>query len=97
MSIPITTPWKDEGLQGALYTFLQKGDTLPMHSHDEATNHITIVVRGSIVASGDNWQETGTPRNILSFVAGMPHEIVAQEDDTKILNIIKRISVSSIP
>ena len=43
------------------------------HVHDEATNHITIVVRGTVIASGDNWQEICAPGNILSFVSCMPH------------------------
>jgi hypothetical protein len=36
-------------LNGVIYDFPQKGDTLPMHSHGEADVHITVVAKGSFL------------------------------------------------
>lgn len=89
MSAPEVTAWEDGKLQGALYLFADKNDELPLHTHVAETNHITVVIRGAITAFGLDWEENATSGNILSFTAGVPHRIVATEDDTLILNILK--------
>ncbi len=77
-------------LTGTVYTFEKAGDTLPMHHHGEADNHITIVARGSVRAHGpaigDNQYSAGA---VLDWDVGIEHEIVAVEDNSRIVNIIK--------
>lgn len=82
---------KDLGdLQIAMYDFEKAGDILPMHVHDELTNHITIVARGKLRAHGDGWERTATTGQLLDFPVGVPHELTALENDTRIYNIVKK-------
>jgi quercetin dioxygenase-like cupin family protein len=63
-----------------------------MHTHTDNDAHITIVARGSIKVHGPTVEETIYKAGaVIDFIEGHPHEIEALEDDTRIVNIIKRI------
>lgn len=78
-------------LQGMIYDFEYAGDVLPKHMHTEMDNHITIVCRGKVKAYADAWEREATAGQILDFHVGEPHEIQALEDNTRIINIVKKM------
>lgn len=91
MSLANAKPLENLGdLQGAIYDFERSGDILPKHNHDETTAHITIVARGKIKAYSHDWSIEALTGQILDFKAGEPHEFMALEDNTRIINIVKR-------
>lgn len=92
MAAPVGIPYKDGALTGMLYTFAAAGDVLPLHDHDTATAHISVVTRGAFKVSGPGWSQTATPGPVLSFDPGQPHEFEATEADSRVLNIIKGIA-----
>lgn len=77
-------------IRGAIYDFEFSGDVLPKHNHDEDTAHITIVARGKIKAYSHDWEQEAVAGQIINFRAGEPHELMALEDNTRIINIIKK-------
>jgi len=77
-------------LRGSMYDFESKGDILPKHVHDENSVHITIVTNGKIKAYSHDWSIEATPGQILDFRPDEPHEIMALEDNTRIINIVKK-------
>ena len=79
-------------LKGTIYDFEFAGDILPSHVHDETNVHITIVCKGKIKAYSDNWEKEGISGQILDFQVGEPHEIMAVEDNTRIINIVKKLN-----
>ena len=82
-------------LVGTIYDYEFAGDVLPKHNHTEDNVHITIVARGSVKASSHDWEITAEAGKILDFRAGEPHEIEALEDNTRIINIVKKFGGSS--
>jgi len=78
-------------LSGTIYDFEVAGDVLPMHDHDETNAHITVVARGSVKASGEGWERIFKSGAIIDFPANQPHEFVALEDKTRIVNITKKV------
>lgn len=88
---PVITPLQNLGdIRGAIYDFASIGDILPKHNHDEDTVHITIVARGRVQAYSHDWETVAEAGQILDFRAGEPHELMALEDNTRIINIIKK-------
>lgn len=81
-------------IKGSIYDFDVVGDILPKHSHTEDNVHITIVARGKIRAYSHDWQKEASAGQILDFRANEPHEIMALEDNTRIINIVKSMSGS---
>jgi quercetin dioxygenase-like cupin family protein len=77
-------------LSGAIYDFQFVGDTLERHVHNEMSNHITIVARGKLKAVSDNWEKEAIAGQIIDFKAGEPHELIALEENTRIINIVKK-------
>jgi len=77
-------------LQGAIYDFEKSGDILPKHVHDESNVHITIVARGKIKAYSHDWEIEAEAGKLFDFRAGEPHELMALEDNTRIVNIVKK-------
>ena len=86
LSKPITAG----NLSGAVFDFEVAGDILPMHIHNESTAHITIVARGSMKMRGIDWERNYECGAILDCPAGQAHEFVALEDNTRLVNIIKK-------
>jgi quercetin dioxygenase-like cupin family protein len=88
----LTKPLPELGdLKGAIYDFELAGDILPRHSHTEENNHITIVCRGKIKAYADTWEREAAAGQILDFYVGEPHELKALEDNTRIVNVVKKM------
>ena len=79
-------------LKGTIYDFEVAGDVLPKHVHTEENAHITIVARGRVKAYSHDWEIEATAGQILDFKAGEPHEIMALEDETRIVNIVKNMN-----
>lgn len=79
-------------LSGTLYDFEFAGDVLPKHVHSEADVHITIVARGRIKAYSHDWEKEAVAGQILDFRVGEPHELMALEDNTRIINILKNFA-----
>lgn len=77
-------------IRGRMYDFEHAGDVLNKHNHDETTVHITIVARGKIKAYSHDWEQEATAGQILDFRPGEPHELMALEDNTRIINIVKK-------
>jgi len=77
-------------IRGAIFDFEKVGDILPKHVHLEDDVHITIVARGKIKAYSHDWEQTAIAGQILNFVPGQPHELMALEDNTRIFNILKK-------
>jgi hypothetical protein len=76
-------------LAGTIYDFPVTGDVLPMHEHDETTNHMTVVARGSFSAHGPAWEKTISAGDVLDWAAHDPHEFVALEPNARLVNIVK--------
>lgn len=91
MAQPQNIPMPQMGdIKGTMYLFHSKGDVLPKHVHNEDNNHITIVTSGSLKAYSHDWSVEAKAGQTLDFNAGEPHEFMALEDNTKIINIIKK-------
>lgn len=80
-------------LKVTIYDFEVAGDVLPMHDHDEATAHITVVAKGRLKAHGDGWETEAIAGQILDFPANQPHELTALENETRAINIVKRHTI----
>ena len=77
-------------IRGTIYDFEKSGDVLLKHNHDETNVHITIVARGKIKAYSHDWEIEAECGKVLDFRPNEPHEIMALEDNTRIVNIIKK-------
>lgn len=79
-------------LKGTLYTLEGVGDSLPMHTHNEETVHVTFVLEGSVRVHGDGWDMVVKTGNFIDWVPGQAHEFVALEPTCRFLNIIKGVA-----
>lgn len=75
---------------GRMYDFERVGDVLKKHNHTENDVHITIVARGKLKVYSHDWEVEAAPGQILDFRPGEPHEFMALEDNTRIINIVKK-------
>jgi quercetin dioxygenase-like cupin family protein len=82
-------------LDVTIIDFKTSGDVLPKHVHDETNVHITIVCDGKIKAYSPDWEVEAISGQIVDFRVGQPHEIMALENDTRIINIVKKYSKSN--
>lgn len=76
-------------ISGTIYDFEKTGDVLPKHIHDKTNVHITIVCTGKIKAYSHDWEIEVNAGQIIDFKIGEPHELMALEDNTRIINILK--------
>lgn len=76
-------------ISGVVYDFLESGDILERHSHDENTAHISIIARGSFEVRGDGWKRDALLGQIIDFPAGQFHEFEALEPGSRLVNVIK--------
>ena len=89
-----------EGLgdsRGAIYDFEKAGDILEKHNHTADNVHITIVARGKIKTYSHDWEQENTVGQVIDFRPGEPHEIMALEDNTRIVNINKKYTPWPVP
>jgi quercetin dioxygenase-like cupin family protein len=77
-------------IQGAIYDFEKAGDILPKHNHTENDVHITIVAKGKLKAYSHDWEQEASAGQIMDFCPNEPHELLALEDNTRIINIVKK-------
>jgi len=70
-----------------IYDFEFAGDVLGKHIHDERTVHITIVAKGKVHVSSHDWEIEVAAGGVIDFKPNEPHEFVALEDGTRIVNI----------
>jgi quercetin dioxygenase-like cupin family protein len=75
----------------SIYDFEFAGDILEKHNHSEENIHITIVARGKVKASSHDWEIEVSAGGVIDFNPNEPHEIEALEDNTRIINIVKKI------
>ena len=81
-------------LRGSIYDFEKVGDILPKHVHTSDNVHITIVARGRIKAYSHDWEMEAEAGRVLDFRPDEPHEFMALEDNTRIINIVKKMGGS---
>ena len=86
----LSRPLVAGNLTGTIYDFEVVGDVLPMHNHDETNAHITVVARGSVKASGEGWERVFKSGAVIDFPTNQPHEFVALQPNTRIVNIVKQ-------
>jgi quercetin dioxygenase-like cupin family protein len=79
-------------LNGTIYDLSNIGDVVSKHSHSRNDVHITIVCRGKLKAYGDNWTKEAIAGQVLDFNEDQPHELMALEDNTRIINIAKYVN-----
>lgn len=77
-------------INGVIFDFEEAGDVLLKHTHNENNVHITIVARGRVKAYSHDWEIEAGAGQVLDFRPNEPHEIVALEDNTRIINIVKK-------
>jgi quercetin dioxygenase-like cupin family protein len=78
-------------LNGVIYDMEKAGDLVPKHVHSDIDNHITIVARGRLKAHSHDWSMEADAGQILVFRPGEPHELIALEDNTRIINILTKM------
>ena len=86
----LSKPFSTGDLSGVIFDFEVAGDMLPKHNHDASNVHITVVARGKLKAYSHDWEMEATAGQILDFRPNEPHELVALEDNTRIINIVKK-------
>ena len=72
-----------------IFDFPEVGDILPMHEHDETTNHITVVSRGSFKIRCTGWEKQISAGSVLDWKPNDPHEFIALEPNSRLVNIPK--------
>ncbi|SRR6266478_5590019 len=86
----IMTPLMMGRLRGAIYTFQEIGDVLPMHKHTEIDVHITIVAKGCIRIHGpeigDKDYEEGS---VIDWEVGKDHEFISRTRGAVAVHIFK--------
>lgn len=85
----LTKPFESGDLRGTIFDFERVGDILPKHNHTAQTVHITIVARGRLKAYSHDWEKEAVAGQIIDFRPGEPHELMALEDNTRIINLVK--------
>ena len=78
-------------LDGNVYDFEQEGDELGPHSHDEDTNHISIVARGSFKVRGEDWEVTLPTGAVVDWPVRQTHAFIALEKNSRLVNIKKGV------
>jgi len=93
MGLATSTPFKANKLVGVVYEYKLKGDVLASHFHPAGDGHVTFVLKGAVEIKGGNlskpWVKTGVAGAFFDLPDSQFHEIIALEDDTRILNIQK--------
>lgn len=78
-------------LRGTIYDFQRAGDILPKHNHTEDNVHITVVARGRFKVYSHDWEMNAATGQVLNFEPNNPHEFMALEDNSRIVNIVKKM------
>ena len=87
----LSKPLENMGdIRGVVYDFEFAGDILPKHNHTEADAHITIVARGRLKAYSHDWEQEYSTGQVVDFPAYQPHELMALDDNTRLVNVVKQ-------
>jgi hypothetical protein len=79
--------YKSGVISGWIYS-LNQGCGIPMHAHvEERLYHNTVVLNGSVLIYGEDWQQVVRAGQMFDFDSSQPHEIQALEDSTRIINM----------
>jgi quercetin dioxygenase-like cupin family protein len=93
MGLAKPTVYKSGILNGTVYVFDLENDVLAEHYHPKDMGHITFVVKGSVQINATKmnnpWTRVGKAGDFFDLPDDQWHEIIALEDNTKILNIQK--------
>jgi quercetin dioxygenase-like cupin family protein len=82
--------WRRDGEVGTFYRFDRAGDGIPMHAHAfPQLLHDTRVLRGSVEIYGDMQTILLEHGDTAQFPSFRMHEIVALQDGTEIVNVLK--------
>lgn len=87
----LTKPTKFGDLNVTVYFYENVGDELPVHVHDEMTNHITVISIGSFRCTGNPAIEGSvlTQGMVVDWPPNEPHGFVALEPGSKMIQIGK--------
>ena len=89
MSLPSASSHTVGTLQVTVYDFAKRWDALPMHDHAAGGAHICVVARGRLlVRYSDGREPTEHPLGQV-IDPYYPHELVALEDSTRVVNVVK--------
>lgn len=85
-SVVTRSPW------GSLHRLTLAGDVISAHTHTPGTNHLTAVMKGSVInrvfeADGTFIETTFDAPAVFVVASGFAHEIIAVVDDSICLNI----------
>lgn len=87
-------------LYGLFYDFPERGDGIPMHTHEDDQKHNIIVLRGSVEVYGPykEWTRTLHAGDVLDMTDDMhPHEIAALEPHTATLGLFIHGKPANLP
>jgi quercetin dioxygenase-like cupin family protein len=87
--VVLAVPFLFGKLTGSIYDFPETGDILPMHTHDEATAHITIVAKGKMQITVNGITQEYECGKVVDLPANQEHEFIALEPSSRIVNIQK--------
>jgi len=85
----LSSDFKAGKLTGVVYLFEKTNDVLSRHFHEVDMGHITVVSSGSVKIIGDGWEKEVETGCVIDLPDNQSHEIIALEDNTKIVNINK--------
>ena len=85
----LNSDFKAGKLTGVVYLFEKTNDVLERHFHEAGMGHITVVSSGSVKIVGDGWEKEVKIGGVIDLPDGQSHEIIALENNTKIVNINK--------
>lgn len=78
-------------LAGTVFFYEKEGDMLPVHTHNEANNHITVVSVGSFRCTGNSAIEGKiiTQGMVVDWPPNQPHGFIALSDGAKMVQLNK--------
>jgi quercetin dioxygenase-like cupin family protein len=76
-----------EGVEWGLVYKFDQGDVLPVHTHTEADNHITILVDGSVRVLGKHDGDIVRRGDLIIWNPNEPHGFEALQDNTLLVNM----------
>lgn len=91
----LSKPLQTGDISGTIFDFESAGDILPKHVHTENDVHITIVCTGKLKAYSTNWEIVATPGQVIDFRVNEPHELMALENNTRVISILKKFGGQS--
>lgn len=94
MSLIQRTLKVDGAAWGIIYTLEKIGDEFPVHVHNEADNHITLLAYGGVRCMGHPKYEgvvieARPGGTVVNWTAGEPHGFVALSDGATLMNLFK--------